>query len=154
MKFPFEPKSTSNLAPGQYWCIPLRSGNFATGVVLAHAIRQGKRDSRLVCVGLLNWVGDAPATANDIADADLVDHGFAHVRSIQRNGSMILGKVEPHWGFEPELNFDRLAGGGISVWGLSFIHYQAELRWGDAVWVKAQLEAQWSQVRKGVRADT
>lgn len=152
MKYPFEPKSTKSLAPGQFWGVPLNGGRFAAGVVLADAIRQGKRDTRLVCIGLLDWVGDALPTAQAVVGAPLLEYGFAHVRSIQRNGALILGQVERNWGVEQQLDFDRLAGSGISVWGLSVIHYAAERRWGDEAWVDAQF-SQWTALVKP-RADT
>jgi hypothetical protein len=148
MKYPFEPKSTKNLAPGQFWGVPLRSGRFAAGVVLAHAIREGKRDTRLVCIGLLDWVGNAVPTSEDVVEASVLEHGFAHVRSIQRHGGAILGQVERNWPLEPEVSFDRLAGSGISVWGLSVIHYTAERLWGDEAWVKEELTGQWSRLLK------
>jgi hypothetical protein len=143
MKYPFRPKSTKHLEPGQFWGIPLRSGQYAAGVVLAHAARLGKRDTRLLCIGLLDWCGDAAPTAGDLAAAQVLEHGFAHVRSIQQHGGNILGELERDWGLEPELDFNRLAGSGIPVWGLAVVHYRAEQRWGDAEWVKGELNAQW-----------
>ena len=147
MTFPFEPKSTKSLAPGQFWGVPLNAGRFAAGVVLADAIRAGKRDTRLICIGLLDWVGDAPPTGQDVMGAPLLEYGFAHVRSIQRDGKLILGQVERNWELEPQLDFDRLAGAGIPVWGLSVIHYTAERRWGDEAWVDAQF-SQWAPLVK------
>jgi hypothetical protein len=154
MKYPFAPKSTTSLEPGHYWAVPLRSGRYAAGVVLAHAIRQEKRDSRLLCVGLLDWVGDAPPVSEDLASAPLVEYGFVHVRSIQRNGRDILGHLERSFELARELDFDRLAGAGISVWGLAVIHHRAELRWGDAAWVKAELARQWASLRRTSRTRT
>jgi len=151
VKFPFEPRSTKSLEPGHYWCISLRTGRFAAGVVVAHARRLAKRDTRLLCIGLLNWVGDKPPTPPALSSVDLLEYAFTHVRSIQQNGRFILGKVEPRWGVEQELDFGQLAGSVVPGWGLSFIHHRAEILWGDAAWVKAEISALCAGARGSTR---
>jgi len=143
MKYPFEPRSTTSLQQGHYWCFELVNGRFASGVVLAHALRNGKIDSRLLCVGLLDWVGDAPATAEQLNDVPVRDRGFIHVRSIQQNGRIVLGRVNQDWEIPAVLDFSHQAGSGISVWGLAVIRNLAELTWGDSDWVRKKVEACW-----------
>jgi hypothetical protein len=41
------------------------------------------------------------------------------------------------------LDFNRHAGAGISVWGLTVIRNKAELAWGDSEWVRKEVEACW-----------
>ena len=39
----------------------------------------------------MDWEGDEPPTAEAIAGRQVLAQGWAHVRSIQRNGRVILG---------------------------------------------------------------
>jgi hypothetical protein len=41
--------------------------------------------------GLMDWVGATQPTAGSIAGASLLDQGIAHVKTIRRNGQLILG---------------------------------------------------------------
>ena len=92
--YPFEPKSNAYLVPGQFWGVPLSDGRWACGRVLAVKTRAdayfpGNR--RMFLAALMGWHGDEPPTAGAIADREVLAQGWAHVKSIQLNGQMILG---------------------------------------------------------------
>ena len=92
--YPFEPKSNAYLIPGQFWGVPLSDGRFACGRVLD--VPREPDDfipvsSRIFLAGLQRWVGDAPPTSEDIAGADLLAQGFAHIKAIRENGGSVLG---------------------------------------------------------------
>ena len=110
--YPFVPKSTAQLEPGQYWSIPLSDGRFGCGRVL-RIDRDRAYGARILFVGgLLDWVGDAPPTAEAIAGQPLLGTGVMHVRAIAHGGGQVLGHrpldadgIEPpvgsigtHWG--------------------------------------------------------
>ena len=42
-------------------------------------------------VGLMDWVGDRPAKADDLAECAVLEQGWAHVGIIQKYGSTIDG---------------------------------------------------------------
>ena len=84
--YPFVPKSTSTVRPGQFWSIPRETGDFAAGIVLAVPTPETAPDhptsSRVIVTGLLDLLLDRPATAEDLDSAHLTDWGFAHVKSV------------------------------------------------------------------------
>src|SRR5689334_1475440 len=90
-KYPFVPKSTASLEPGQFWSIPLQSGRFACGRVLQLKEIRGRRDSRIFLAGLLDWVGSEPPTSDSISRRRAVEQGEVHVKTIHENGGQILG---------------------------------------------------------------
>jgi hypothetical protein len=64
--YPFVPKSNRRPRPGQFWGIPLDDGRFAAGRVMA-VPAFGVTDRTGLVVGLMDWVGSAPPTEEDIA---------------------------------------------------------------------------------------
>ena len=106
MRYPFEPRSTAHLEPGQFWGVPLSDGRFACGRVLEVPRAKDPQipvSTRTFLAGLMDWVADVPPTQVGIAGAPLLEQGFAHVRAIRENGGMVLGMrplevdgVEPH----------------------------------------------------------
>ena len=93
MKFPFVPKSTSHLEPGQFFSIELPSGGFGCGLVLQLKEKSGKRDSRQLIVGLTDWFGDSIPKAADAANSEVIAHGQVHVKTVGEVGGKILGIV-------------------------------------------------------------
>jgi hypothetical protein len=128
VRYPFEPKSTALLEPGQFWGVPLSDGRFACGRVLAVPRAPDPFipvSSRIFLAGLHDWVGDAPPTTHDIAGAGLLAQGFVHILAIRKHGGRVLG-MRP-------LEADRIvpdrwlshAGGG-TVWvyeGATRLHH-------------------------------
>jgi hypothetical protein len=90
-QFPYVPKSTRGLQFGDFWAIPLDSGDFACGRVLAFDHSTGKQDLRGFLAGLLDWVSTSPPTFDSIAGARTVIQGGAHIRTILATGGTILG---------------------------------------------------------------
>lgn len=93
--YPFEPKSNVYLRPGQFWGLPLSNGRWACGRVVAVKTEPDAYfpgNSRTFLAGLMDWEGDAPPTAEDLAGRSVVAQGWAHVRTIQQNGRAILGE--------------------------------------------------------------
>jgi len=110
--FPFIPKSNAQLEPGQFWSIPLSDGRFGCGRVL-RIDRDRSYGARILFVGaVLDWVGDAPPTAEAIAGRPILGVGVMHVRGISYGGGAVIGErplgadgIEPpvgsvgtHWG--------------------------------------------------------
>jgi hypothetical protein len=150
--YPFAPKSTAMLEPGQYWSIPLDNGRFACGRVLQLQIENGKRDSRSFLAGLMDWWGRKPPTADRITGRGVVEQGSADVKTIQATGGQVLGfrdlsldRIEPRLfrdaefatrvqrGFDYVRAFDRNKDSSLPViagWGYLVIKILAEKRFG------------------------
>lgn len=93
MKYPFIPKSTRFLEPGQFWSFPLSDGNSAAGVVLQLLQNGGNQDSRRFLAGLLDWSGKENPTAEILQNCKLIAHGEAHIRAITRNNGVVCGRL-------------------------------------------------------------
>ena len=89
--YPFEPKSTRSLTPGDYWAVPLSDGGFACGRVLQTDGDHLPTPSRTFFGGLHDWFGKSAPTSENIAGATFVDFGIMHVRAITRVGGQVLG---------------------------------------------------------------
>ena len=94
MNYPFTPKSTSYLEPGQFWAIPLSNGNFACGVVLAKLSNGQKTDNRVFLAALVNWSGPHEPISENIKNTQILKEGAAHIKAIQTTGGSIIGKLE------------------------------------------------------------
>jgi len=89
--YPFVPKSNADLAPGQFWSIPLSDGRFGCGRVL-RVDRDRAYGARILFVGaVLDWVGETPPTSEAIAGAEVLAVGTTHVRTIANGGGTVLG---------------------------------------------------------------
>jgi len=91
MRFPFTPKSTADLEPGQFWGIPLEDGRFACGRVLSWTILDGRRHTWWFHAGLMDWIGHQPPTSQSIAGRKIVAFGDAHMDVILEHGRRVLG---------------------------------------------------------------
>lgn len=90
-KFPFVPKSTASLEPGDFWSIPLPNGRYGCGRVLALQPKVGPGARSMLIVGLMNWSGNAPPRSDDLPGRGLAERGQIHISCIQRTGGEILG---------------------------------------------------------------
>ena len=88
--YPFIPKSNAKLRAGQFWAIPLSDGRFACGRVM-RAPAYGQSDRVGVQVGLMNWVGSQPPTANDLRGVSVIDEAISRFEAISGAGGAILG---------------------------------------------------------------
>jgi len=121
--FPFTPKSTAKLYAGYFWAIPLDGDYYGCGVVLSSRLKaDGKKDSRMFLAGLLRWFGKKPPVAEDVKDLAVIEHGFAHLKTITENGKIILGCVEPWWDWSLELHYTD----DIPTWGCGVITLLAQ----------------------------
>jgi len=91
LTYPFEPKSTSMLRPGQFWAVPISNEKFACGRVLQLNAAEIPTKSRMFFGGLHDWLGTALPTSDDIAGAGFVDYGVMHIKAIRTTGGAILG---------------------------------------------------------------
>jgi len=91
-RYPFVPRSTAALLPGQFWSIPISDGRFGCGRVLA--IDRGRAyGGRVLFTGaVLDWIGDEPPTSEAIAGRAAIGVGVANVRAISANRGEILGE--------------------------------------------------------------
>jgi len=91
--YPFVPKSTRSLMPGQFWQIGLSNGRFACGRVLQlpGPATPFSRSRTIFLAGLMDWCGDDLPTADGIAGSKLLEQGRTHIVTISRNGAQILG---------------------------------------------------------------
>jgi hypothetical protein len=121
--YPFEPKSTAYVKPGDFWAITTGSGEMCCcGLVLSTSTRLG--GSRMFIVGLLDWCGSEPPTAGSIDGAAVLDLGIAHVKTVRETGGMLLGNCRVP--AVPNLDNPDLA-----VWGYKFIERLVHRHFGD-----------------------
>lgn len=71
--------------------MPLPGGKFACGRVLQVEGDRIPVPARGFFGGVLNWLGDAPPTADAIAGHTVLEHGVMHIRAVTRTGGAILG---------------------------------------------------------------
>ena len=100
---PFIPASTSRLQRGHFWSLPLDNGRFGAGCVVGRFLgRDGKPSRRIFLAGVVAWAGSGPPTRVDLSGCRLLDHGFAHIKSILKTGGEILGTADLDFGDLPE----------------------------------------------------
>src|SRR5690606_29152708 len=113
VSYPFTPKSNRFLRPGQFWAVPLSNGRYAAGRVMA--VPAFGRASRTGFVaGLMDWHGDAPPTADDLAGRQVLEQAETFFHAISRTGGAVLG--------ERDLALESLSamnphGKTVRVWG-------------------------------------
>jgi hypothetical protein len=150
IKYPFIPKSTARLTPGDFWSVPLADGRFACGRVL-HKMPAGRQGNRVgFWGGLQNWVGTAPPTPEAIAGTGIVDAGTMHILSITTLGGAVLGHakladtetsachcvacgnsvLDPFEFVRTASDEDRKTMFPCSAWGYDFIRMRAEWLFG------------------------
>jgi hypothetical protein len=153
-QYPFVPRSTAYLLPGQFWAIPLLTGHFACGRVL-DVDGTRPRGRRAFSAGLMGWSGDHPPTSADLEGVtDVVHEGDAHILAITSTGGEILGHrplglegIEPQicvdvrdrsaslfCGFRrlrPATDDERRELPQQGVLGFKVLEYLAEQMWGN-----------------------
>ena len=90
-EYPFVPRSTRDLEPGQFWAVPLKDGRFAFGRVLQVGGDMIPTPSRGFFGGLHAWTGMEKPTEASIAGSALLHVGVMHIRAIVSLGGEILG---------------------------------------------------------------
>lgn len=92
MSYPFSPKSTAHLKPGQFWAVPLLSGSYACGRVLQVNAAEIPTKSRAFFGALHAWLGAGPPNSSDIAGIPFIAFGMMHIKAITTTGGKILGE--------------------------------------------------------------
>jgi len=131
-------RSNAQLAPGQFWSIPLSDGRFACGRVLRVDRDRPHGGRTMFVAALLDWVGTEPPTAEAIAERPVLEVGHAHVRTITHGGGRILGERPLTLdGIVPPIEIR-------SYWGTSYAADRAERRFvaGDPppTWERRMLD--------------
>lgn len=89
--YPFKPKSSANLRPGDYWALPLAGGKYGCGRVIALKPMAGTGSRSMLLAGLMNWIASKPPTTDGLAGCTTIAQGQIHLRSIWETGGVILG---------------------------------------------------------------
>ncbi|HEX6053175.1 MAG TPA: hypothetical protein VFZ21_28100 [Gemmatimonadaceae bacterium] len=129
--YPFRPKSTASLEPGQFWAVPIRGGYFGCGRVLQLRCSQLGKTRTAFFGGLQDWIGDAPPTSESIAGTGIARYGAMHLKAITEVGGEVLG-VRPLDldGFVlPELNSAYSLGANVLI-GADIVRVAREDEWG------------------------
>lgn len=103
LSYPFKPRSSASLRPGDFWALPLSDGRFGCGRVIALKPKAGTGSRSMLLAGLMNWVGSRPPSSEGLAGRMTVAQGEIHLRSIWETGGEILGNRElDEDGIEPD----------------------------------------------------
>lgn len=89
--YPFVPKSTRGLRPGDFWAVPMTGGRFAAGRIVQVDADRIPTPTRAFLGALMDWCGTAPPSADDLAGRGALAWGVMHVRAITELGGAILG---------------------------------------------------------------
>jgi hypothetical protein len=89
--FPFVPKSSVKLEPGDFWAIPVDGGLFACGRVIDFWPKDYKGSKTGFLAGLMDWSSEQPPSVESIAGVQTIQQGGAHYKSIILTGGEILG---------------------------------------------------------------
>ena len=94
VQFPYIPKTTRELKPGDFWEIPLDGGGYACGRVVQLSIdpASGRRDRVGFLAGLMDWFGLELPNERTIAKKRIIAQGNVHVKTVRETGGMIRGK--------------------------------------------------------------
>lgn len=115
-----------HLRPGQFFAVPLSSGRFASGRVMA-VPAFGPQDRRGIVVGLMDWIGDDPPQAQDLAGKSILEQALTRFEAISNTGGEVLGErdlaIDGHVALDPN---DLSIGTSHEVWGWETIRVRAD----------------------------
>jgi hypothetical protein len=116
ISYPFVPKSTARLVPGQYWAIPLSNGKYGCGRVIQVAENSRTKSRVMFLAGVQEWVGTSAPTAQAIAGTTVAHQGKAHILAILKTGGEVLGcrPLEAD-GILPGVFLSHAAGPGVRL---------------------------------------
>ena len=131
--YPFRPKSTAALRPGQFWAVPFASGLFACGRVLQVNGAQIPTKTKSFFGGLHQWVGHAVPSVESIAGAEFLEFGVLHVRAITETGGEIIAERSlENDGFELPLLLSASGGDGtLMLRGVEPVRNARPDEWGS-----------------------
>ena len=117
-----------HLRPGQFFAVPLSSGRFACGRVMA-VPAFGPQDRRGIVVGLMDWIGDDPPQAQDLAGKSILEQALTRFEAISNTGGKVLGErdlaIDGLVALDPN---DLSIGTSHEVWGWEAIRVRADER--------------------------
>ena len=100
--FPFKPRSTVGLVPGDFWALPLGEGRYGCGRVVALKPSQGTGSRSMFLAALLDWIGGSQPTSEAIAGRRAIAQGQVHLRCVHETGGLVLGNRPLEYdGIEP-----------------------------------------------------
>lgn len=124
--YPFTPKSNRFLKAGQFFAVPLSNGRFAAGRVMVVPVF-GPKDRTGLAIGLMDWSGDRPPTASDLAGRKVLVQAKTNYRAISRTGGAVLGERPLDLDrIKPMNPYDGREGASVLVWGWATICREAE----------------------------
>jgi len=93
VEYPYLPKTTRDLKPGDFWEIPLDRGGYACGRVVQLSIdnQSGRRDRVHFLAGLMDWFGQEPPTERSLVKKRIIEQGSVHIKTVRETGGMIRG---------------------------------------------------------------
>jgi Immunity protein 26 len=95
-EYPFVPRSSVRLTPGDFWAVPLADGSYGCGRVVEH-MPKGMPGARVGFLGsLLDWHAREPPTSDRISGAGSLDQGVMHIWAITKTGGVVLGNRPLH----------------------------------------------------------
>jgi hypothetical protein len=89
-QYPFVPKSSLSLRPGDFWGFKLKNDSWVCGRVIQ--LRSSGQNSRMWFFGaLMDWNGQAAPSSDSIANARTLRQGGMHIGAIRRTGGYVTG---------------------------------------------------------------
>jgi hypothetical protein len=82
-QFPFIPKSNSAIKPGDFWPIQLVDKSLAVGRVIQLPSRRGPGSRSLFLAGLMDWHGNRPPCAADLAGPRVLQQAQMGIAAFQ-----------------------------------------------------------------------
>lgn len=98
IEYPFKPKTNKDLMSGQFWAIPLSSGNYACGRVIEIPSKKGIGSRTMFLGGLMDWQGSLPPVAEDLIGCRTLYQGAAGIITIHKTG--LEGKISGYRSLE------------------------------------------------------
>ncbi|WP_443969602.1 Imm26 family immunity protein [Sphingobium sp. CR28] len=92
--YPYIPRSTAKLQPGDFWSIPLSDGSYSCGLVLQLAPKDEAGSRVTFCGALLNWHGEVRPSTPSLGAPSIVAQGIMHIMAITKTGGEIEGNLE------------------------------------------------------------
>lgn len=126
--YPFVPKSNRKLVAGQFWAIPLPSGRFGCGRVMAIPAFGGS-DRVGFIAGLMDWHAESVPADSDLSGMSLLAQGKTRFEAISQSGwrGQVLGErplsADGLVAIDPE---DGRAGASFQMWGWKALPALAE----------------------------
>jgi hypothetical protein len=91
--YPFTPRSTARLLPGQLFSFPLSDGGYGCCQVVPGMWPYQPPTRTRFRAGLLGWRGAALAVPTEVTGCRIIAYGWAHVGLFAAFGTEVIGKA-------------------------------------------------------------